>query len=671
MRFMARKKSFKLSYRLVFYVVLCSSIFTLISTAIQLYTDYRRDVKAVRSGIEIIENSYLNALTSSLFNFDVNQTRTLLEGAYAIRDIEYIAVREDVAKAVNEIELGSADVKYPVKSEYQLEFRSPNGNVYPVGYLTVIASLDGVYDRLLEKVSVVLITNGLKTFIASIIILIIIQLTSTRHLVAMAEFTDSLDMNKLDQPLILNRRTKEPDVSDELDVVVTSINDMRERLRKGIEVQKKIEHELQRHRDDLEGIVKERTRELEELNQALKESRKDLQTLLENSPDLILRVNDRFKIQYLNRARKGIDKRRLIGKSVLDFISPEHLDEIKEKIRDCLNNAQIKELELKFNFNQVGTFWYQIRLVPLKRIGIEDEIMVISTNITRRIEIEKDLAKVQEELIDRAHRAGMAEIANGTLHNIGNILNSIRTSARMIENHSNSAGRSALKDANRLLMENLNDLENFILNNPKGKKLMGFYLEIEKVLDNEQELIDDNFARLNKSIQTIAEIISAQQIYAKKPNSSESIFLKDVVEDALTIQSDVIGGYGIEILKRYDQVSRLNVQKARLVHVIINLINNAKDAMALVPEDKRTLWISLEQTDECVELQLKDTGIGIKNEHLDKIFSHGFTTKEEGHGFGLHSCKTYIEEMGGKILVQSEGEGKGAVFTLQFPIANS
>ena len=108
-------------------------------------------------------------------------------------------------------------------------------------------------------------------------------------------------------------------------------------------------------------------------------------------------------------------------------------------------------------------------------------------------------------------------------------------------------------------------------------------------------------------------------------------------------------------------------QKAKLIHVLLNLIKNAKEAILADPSNKKILTIEAgTNNDGKIFIKLSDTGIGVAKENLEKIFNHGFTTKLGGHGFGLHYCANALTEMNGKISAESAGPGKGTAFTISF-----
>lgn len=110
------------------------------------------------------------------------------------------------------------------------------------------------------------------------------------------------------------------------------------------------------------------------------------------------------------------------------------------------------------------------------------------------------------------------------------------------------------------------------------------------------------------------------------------------------------------------------VQRFKLIHVLVNLIRNAADAMQRAPEGQRLLTVAVAAgAGTGAIVRITDTGEGIPADRLERLFTLGFTTRSEGHGFGLHACANALHQMGGRILAESEGPGRGARFTLEFP----
>lgn len=282
-----------------------------------------------------------------------------------------------------------------------------------------------------------------------------------------------------------------------------------------------------------------------------------------------------------------------------------------------------------------------------------------------------DLQNTRDELVEKAHKAGMADLAANVLHNVGNILNSVNISSSLINEIVDQSHLKNLKKANVLLRENLADIDNFILKDSRGKKLLEYYLKLEGPLDQEYEQLEVQNQRLSEKIGLIIDVVSAQQNYSNTGRIWESISLQQVVENSLIIQAGSYERHDIKIVKNFDVVDYVKVEKTKLIHVLINLMKNAKESIILQQPDEKRINIKLWQNDKKVYLSISDTGTGIEDQLLSKIFNHGYTTKKQGNGYGLHSCANYMQEMGGEIRATSHGSGKGATFTLSFSKLNN
>lgn len=289
-------------------------------------------------------------------------------------------------------------------------------------------------------------------------------------------------------------------------------------------------------------------------------------------------------------------------------------------------------------------------------------------------DLERTLAELEatkDELVEKAHKAGMADIATGVLHNVGNVLTSVNTSASLIEDMVTQSKLEGLFQANLLLRENIDHIEEFISNNPKGKNLLKYYLKLESPLKNERQKLRHQSQRLIEKIELINEIIAAQQSYAGTGINAENVSLNDVIENALALQAGSIERHNLLVEKDLQHSEQVMAQRSKLIHVLVNIIKNAKEAMDGIPPEEKKIFIKTWQDSENVYLSIQDTGHGIKSEHMGKIFTQGFTTKKKGHGFGLHSSANYMAEMDGNIKVSRNGEGDGASFTLSLPLQNS
>ncbi|MBU3914279.1 GAF domain-containing sensor histidine kinase, partial [bacterium] len=278
------------------------------------------------------------------------------------------------------------------------------------------------------------------------------------------------------------------------------------------------------------------------------------------------------------------------------------------------------------------------------------------------------LVAAQAELIENAHKAGMADIATGTLHNIGNILNSVKVSMEFIEKNYKIEFIENFKKANKLLRDNLDNIENFLVNDPKGRKLIRYYFLLEDSIEKDTNEVKSHIDRLSKKVDAIIDVVESQRSYAGAASLTENCHLSAIIEDALMMQQESLVENNIAIEKDFKDIQKVLIQKTKLIHILVNLITNAKEAMAEMPLDKRKLTFSVFIENNNAYIKVKDTGVGIQLENLRKIFYHGFTTKEDGQGFGLHSSANYMAEMKGRMWAESDGPG--ATFVLEFPITH-
>jgi signal transduction histidine kinase/CheY-like chemotaxis protein len=233
----------RLSRRLLFYVVLCSTLFTLLATAVQLYIGYRHDLSAIETNMQFIADSYVPGISASVYMINETQLKLQLQGALNLPDIEYLEVVETRGGGQVRTSVGDPNASRDIVREFPLEYsRSGDGMSY--GTLVAVASLQGVYQRLLDSALVALTTSLFSIFLVALSILLISQVTITRHLIRIADFTQELDLDKLESELVLNRISEKFLRPDELDQVVWAINDMRVRLREGIAERERLEEQL-------------------------------------------------------------------------------------------------------------------------------------------------------------------------------------------------------------------------------------------------------------------------------------------------------------------------------------------------------------------------------------------------------------------------------------------
>ncbi len=295
----------------------------------------------------------------------------------------------------------------------------------------------------------------------------------------------------------------------------------------------------------------------------------------------------------------------------------------------------------------------------------------LELEIAERKRTELELEKIHKQLMIASHQAGMAEVATGVLHNVGNVLNSINLSSTVIGDCLRDSRVGNLGKAVGLLREHRTDLGRFLTEDPKGKMLPGYLETLANHLAAERNEMLQEMENLTKYVDHVKEIVIMQQNYAKLCGVIETISPVELVEDAIRLNSGAFQRHGITIVREFTTVPKVTVDKHKVLQILINLIRNAKYAMdEQGPVEKRlVLGLRTDGADRIV-ISVEDNGIGIAPENLTRIFSHGYTTRRDGHGFGLHSGALAAREMGGQLSASSEGRGKGATFCLELPSAN-
>ena len=320
----------------------------------------------------------------------------------------------------------------------------------------------------------------------------------------------------------------------------------------------------------------------------------------------------------------------------------------------------------KVTDDEVGSFTDSFNSM-LDQVQTRDTALL--HEIAERKRAEQELQSAQQQLIETSRQAGMAEVATGVLHNVGNVLNSVNVSANLISGHLGHAKTENLVRATALLREHNGGLADFLANDPKGRLLPGYLADLSQHLDSERRTAREELDLLTKNIEHIKDIVAMQQTYARVSAFVETLPLDALVEDALRLNIDSLDRHGVTLVRDFAAVPPAAVDKHKVLQILINIIRNATLAMDEGGGEKRlTIAIAAEGGRTAV-IRLTDTGVGIAAENLTRIFSHGFTTRPNGHGFGLHIAALAAQQMGGRLLAQSDGPGRGATFIFELPIA--
>jgi PAS domain S-box-containing protein len=418
--------------------------------------------------------------------------------------------------------------------------------------------------------------------------------------------------------------------------------------------------------------------EAEEINEQLAKSYEALRSseyfyhsLVESLPQYVVRKDPEGNFTYVNSAFANAMDRpadEIIGRNGASIYPPElaaqdHSDDLR-----VVASGQILEFETLVEF--AGKKRYlQVKKIPI--FGERDEclgVQAIYWDITVFRETEAQLKETQRELMEASRLAGIAEMATGVLHNIGNVLNSVNTSASVagdLVRNSKIANLTKLVD---LLEQNRARLPEFLTTDPRGQVVVDYLRKLAGHLGTEQLATIREFDALREKIEHLNQIVAAQQGYANVAAVTEVLQPAEPVEHASRLSDAALARHRVTLTTEIDPTTPVRVQRQRALQILVNLITNAKEAVnQRVPGDRRIRLCVGPGENGAVRFTVSDNGEGIAPENITRIFAFGFTTKKNGHGFGLHSSALAAKEMAGSLHATSDGNGRGATFVLELP----
>jgi signal transduction histidine kinase len=302
-----------------------------------------------------------------------------------------------------------------------------------------------------------------------------------------------------------------------------------------------------------------------------------------------------------------------------------------------------------------------------EEVQLKQRTQALETEVEERKRMELENERIHCELLEKSRQAGMAEIATNVLHNVGNVLNSVNVSASLVVDSVKKSKAASLVKVAAMLREHEHDLGTFITSDAKGRQLPVYLGQLSEQLLADQKAAVGELHLLVKNIEHIKEVVTMQQNYARVSGVKEVINIRELVEDGLRINEVSLNRHQVKVIREFENVPPMNIEKHKVLQVLLNLIRNAKFACDESGRKDKQMTMRVANGEGRIKISVADNGIGIPPENLTRIFSHGFTTRKDGHGFGLHSGALAAKEMGGALTVRSDGPGKGATFTLELP----
>jgi signal transduction histidine kinase len=275
--------------------------------------------------------------------------------------------------------------------------------------------------------------------------------------------------------------------------------------------------------------------------------------------------------------------------------------------------------------------------------------------------------QMQRELLAASRMAGMAEVATGVLHNVGNVLNSLNVSVSQVEDQLRTSKVSALARSVDAFAAHPGGLAGFLATD-KGRRVPEYLATLARHLEDENARERVELAEVVRNVEHIKTIVATQQSYAVATDQREPVDVGALVDDALRIGAASFVENGVEVVRDYEDLPMILTDRHRLLQSVVNLIGNARHALFEAPAAERRLTAHVRRVPAGLAIAVADNGVGIAADHLPRIFEHGFTTKKNGHGFGLHASANALREIGGTLSVFSAGLGRGATFTIELPL---
>lgn len=596
--------------RLIVYVVLFSSAITLIITALQLYADYSNDVDLIQGNLTQIEHTHVETLASSLWTADRESMQTQLDGILRLPDMEFLEIREgDKIWAT----AGSQKSKSIINKTYPLIFTSKN-QPRKLGNLYVAATLDSVYQRLINSAITILLSNAIKTFLVASFIVFIFHQMVTRHLSDIANFTKKHDIDNQDyKALKLERSDDKKHHHDELDILVQALNQMRSNIHASFNT--------------------------------IKESENKYRQLVELAQEGIWQIDKNTITTFVNPSMAnmlGYSPDEMIGKRMFNFMS-KHSQELARTYLKRIEKGFQEQYDFEFIRKDGQHLFVTMKSAPVLDNG-NNYIGAIAgvMDITERKQTEKELAKhranledlieertlelknAQNELLIKERLATLGQLTATVSHELRNPLGSIRPSLFVLKKTIDPENKQAMQAINRI-DRSVDRCDNII------DELLDFTRT--KELNYEKHCID----------KWVAQVVEEQSF----PDDLQ-------VECEYTLAD-----------------TTLWIDPGKFRRALINIIENGYHAMMDESNGNKikpgsTLKLSTKSETDRILITVSDTGSGISENLLSKIFEPLFSTKGFGVGLGLSIVKQIMEHHGGGIHIESQNK-KGTTSTLWLP----
>jgi NO-binding membrane sensor protein with MHYT domain/signal transduction histidine kinase len=296
-------------------------------------------------------------------------------------------------------------------------------------------------------------------------------------------------------------------------------------------------------------------------------------------------------------------------------------------------------------------------------------ILGVSWDVTDEVQQDERRRELQSQLREASRDAGMAEVATGVLHSVGNVLNSLGVSASLLKSRLRESRVGNVQRVAKLLLEQGDQIGRFF-ETERGRQSPGYLAQLGEHLDAENKSLQSEVDAITAHVGHIRTIVAAQQANARRGGVTEAVDIAELIDSAVAVHFAMT--VDVTIRREYDPMPMVTLDRHKLIQILGNLLSNARHALEDQTEGQRTLTLRLHsRAAGWFVIEIQDSGIGIESEPLKRLFEFGFTTKKDGHGFGLHTSAILAKELGGHLAGFSEGRHRGAQFALRLPLAAS
>lgn len=435
--------------------------------------------------------------------------------------------------------------------------------------------------------------------------------------------------------------------------------------------------EIEEAKKSVDISVENRTRELSSANErlAIKTQEAEKLALVARYTDNgVVITDDQARIEWVNEGFEritGYQFCEIEGKRPSEFLHGPESDPNQIAAMNAAIQAKAGYDFEMIKYRKNGEpFWMAIEARPIRdENGNATRFILIESDISERVKAGIERQKLNEQLVDASRAAGIAEVATGVLHNVGNVLNSVNVSATVIKKQIRNSAIEKLEKLSSLIAERLDDFGDFVARDERGQRIPEYILKVTDVLRSERNSMSQEFDDLVTNVEHIKEIVAVQQQAATVSGLKQTLSANDIIEDAITANKGTLANHRVSVVRKIqDELPVLVSDKGKLLQILINLIHNAKDAVVDFGSSHPEISIEVSAEHDAIYFDIADNGIGIHQDQLGRIFQHGFTTKESGHGFGLHCSANAATELGGSLVASSDGIGTGASFRLSLPV---